>query len=196
MVDTATAPGWYAAEGDPPGTQRYWDGTQWVGGPVPGAAASSAGYLPEINRNLAPAWGRVGARLIDAIIVAIVGGVASIPVFIITGLDQNVSEQFLASLVGLGLGGLFEVIFIAKAGATPGKLMLSYEVVTITGETPPPWSVAVKRWLPDAVGVIPFFIGGFAGLVMAVISFIFLFSDSRRRTIYDRFAGTYVVRKR
>lgn len=29
-----TAPGWYNAQGDPPGSQRYWDGTQWVGEPV------------------------------------------------------------------------------------------------------------------------------------------------------------------
>lgn len=28
-------PGWYYAQGDAPGTQRYWDGTQWVGGPQP-----------------------------------------------------------------------------------------------------------------------------------------------------------------
>lgn len=28
-------PGWYAAAGDPPGTQRYWDGRQWVGEPQP-----------------------------------------------------------------------------------------------------------------------------------------------------------------
>jgi len=33
-VDRVTAAGWYRAEGDPPGTQRYWDGTQWVGDPV------------------------------------------------------------------------------------------------------------------------------------------------------------------
>ena len=28
------APGWYYAEGDPAGTVRHWDGTQWVGGPT------------------------------------------------------------------------------------------------------------------------------------------------------------------
>ncbi len=33
-------PGWYYAEGDPSGTQRYWDGSNWLGGPQ---AASSAG---------------------------------------------------------------------------------------------------------------------------------------------------------
>ncbi len=29
--------GWYYAQGDPIGTTRYWDGTQWTGGPVPQA---------------------------------------------------------------------------------------------------------------------------------------------------------------
>ena len=39
-----TAPGWYYAEGDSPGTQRFWDGTEWQGGPqVVGAAAASPG---------------------------------------------------------------------------------------------------------------------------------------------------------
>ncbi len=34
MSDAAT-PGWYHAEGDPPGTERYWDGTMWTEGPRP-----------------------------------------------------------------------------------------------------------------------------------------------------------------
>lgn len=42
-MQDAVAPGWYAAAGDPPGTQRYWDGSVWVGDPVlvPGAAHSA-----------------------------------------------------------------------------------------------------------------------------------------------------------
>jgi hypothetical protein len=28
-----TPPGWYHAEGDAPGTHRYWDGSSWIGGP-------------------------------------------------------------------------------------------------------------------------------------------------------------------
>jgi len=42
-----TAPGWYKAQGDPAGTHRYWDGTQWVGDPV----------RPESAQVLAPAGG-------------------------------------------------------------------------------------------------------------------------------------------
>lgn len=33
-----TPSGWYHGEGDPPGTQRFWNGTEWVGEPVPQAA--------------------------------------------------------------------------------------------------------------------------------------------------------------
>lgn len=36
---SATA-GWYHAEGDPPGTTRYWDGELWRGDPQPAQASS------------------------------------------------------------------------------------------------------------------------------------------------------------
>jgi len=41
-----TAPGWYAAEGDPPGSTRYWDGSQWVGDPVFEPAGAPVGGVP------------------------------------------------------------------------------------------------------------------------------------------------------
>lgn len=47
-----TDPGWYAAEGDPPGTTRYWDGAQWIGEPVAAPAAPAASPA---------AYGAVGA---------------------------------------------------------------------------------------------------------------------------------------
>ena len=41
MSDYSQAPGWYHAEGDPPGTQRYWDGSAWQGGPQPTQQAAT-----------------------------------------------------------------------------------------------------------------------------------------------------------
>lgn len=36
MSDSGSAgAGWFHAQGDPHGTQRYWDGNAWVGGPQP-----------------------------------------------------------------------------------------------------------------------------------------------------------------
>jgi uncharacterized RDD family membrane protein YckC len=50
MTNTGGTPaGWYYAPGDPEGTQRYWDGAQWIGEPqaVPQApAAAPAQPLP------------------------------------------------------------------------------------------------------------------------------------------------------
>lgn len=36
------AAGWYHAEGDPPGTVRYWDGSLWRGEPQPSVSAQPA----------------------------------------------------------------------------------------------------------------------------------------------------------
>ena len=40
------APGWYHAEGDPPGTQRYWDGELWQGEPRPVAPSGPPAGAP------------------------------------------------------------------------------------------------------------------------------------------------------
>ena len=64
-IPQSQPPGWYYAQGDPPGTQRFWDGTKWEGGPqpVPGAPQSVTGAPP-----LAEPINRIGARIIDWII--------------------------------------------------------------------------------------------------------------------------------
>lgn len=44
MADSAT-PGWYHAQGDPEGTERYWDGSSWTEGPRPiGGAPDTSGF--------------------------------------------------------------------------------------------------------------------------------------------------------
>lgn len=41
-MTTGPVPGWYHAEGDPPNTERYWDGTQWTEGPRPVGGSAPA----------------------------------------------------------------------------------------------------------------------------------------------------------
>lgn len=41
-MSASASPGWYHAQGDPPGTERYWDGTAWTEGPRPAGAAPTA----------------------------------------------------------------------------------------------------------------------------------------------------------
>lgn len=45
MTDGLRPPGHYPAEGDPPGTHRYWNGSAWVGGPEPISPMATAGTV-------------------------------------------------------------------------------------------------------------------------------------------------------
>lgn len=84
MSDQTTPPGWYPAPGDPPGTQRYWDGSQWTGSPVPvdpsAPPPSPAGYGGPGGLNLASPWMRILARVIDGILVGLVFSAVAISV--------------------------------------------------------------------------------------------------------------------
>jgi hypothetical protein len=42
-VNAPLPAGWYYADGDPPGTHRYWDGSIWQGGPQ---AVATPGFAP------------------------------------------------------------------------------------------------------------------------------------------------------
>src|SRR5690606_31339140 len=98
-------PGWYHAPGDPPGTQRFWDGRQWVGGPMPtqpppgygphgggwGGGYGSRDYLPDLGRMLASPWQRIAARLIDSLIV---GALSAIALLIVLSDDLGDATDF------------------------------------------------------------------------------------------------------
>ncbi len=137
---TAPTPGWYPAEGDPPGTQRYWNGSEWQGEPqavaaspgtsgspaAPPAPAASSQHRPYAN------WGqRAVALLIDGLIV-----LASIIVAVlIAALIGQVSSDL--ALVVLAVG--YIAIIVAHlyltwwlpgiTGQTPGKRVMGYEIV-------------------------------------------------------------------
>ena len=54
MSDSAQ-PGWYHAEGDPPNTERYWDGSSWTQGPRPiGGTPSPAAPSPATPSDASP----------------------------------------------------------------------------------------------------------------------------------------------
>ncbi len=210
-------PGWYHADGDAAGTHRYWDGNAWVGGPVPMASAAAPPApsaimggdkaLPGLGLILADPWARIGARIIDGIILSVVGGLLSLP-FVLNrirdgdtgafggaggqfGLEQYKEPALFAALViGLVLGAAYEVGFIALKGATPGKMIVGARVVGLDGASPPGFERAGMRWTPALLGLIPFL-----SLVLGLLSLFWIFSDDRRRSLYDRVARTYVVKR-
>lgn len=183
-------PGWYQADGDPDGTHRYWNGEMWVGEPQPLPRSEADPRVPA-GHELASPLHRVLARVIDLLVL---GGL-----FILTSIliDDSVGEDTsrLALVIGLLSGVVYEIGMVAAIGATVGKLLVGTRVVSQDGATPPPIGVAGLRWLPNAVSLVPL-VGPLISIAIILGSLIWVFTDPRRRTIYDRAATTYVVKAR
>lgn len=214
-----TAPGWYNAQGDPPGTTRYWDGAQWVGDPVHTPAASptggymSAGQPQQAMLRLASAGSRVGARLIDIVIGLIVAGILLVP--LITGIIDDLDalgpnpsdaqiERVLTDAIEGNFGAfgilaavavLWDFVWVGLFGGTPGKLMLGIRVARAdNGVHPPGWGKALLRALNRIIGFVPV-IGSLIVFLIGLVSLIMLFSDDQHRTVMDRIASTVVIKK-
>ena len=90
-----SAAGWYYAEGDPPGTHRYWDGTTWVGDPVPVAAPGAPPAPPAQEQHARGSAASPGDRIIGRIIDIIVGFVILV-VIVMLDLGGTTSANVLA----------------------------------------------------------------------------------------------------
>lgn len=190
-------PGWYQAETDPPGTERYWDGDRWSEetraalAPPPTAVPSAVpgGRVTPHGREVASAWSRIGARLIDIVII----GLISLPLVDVTFENGQVayadtSDAILAVL----LGAAYEILFTALRSATPGKMAVGIEIVRKQdGGSPLGFGPAAMRWVPNLVNAISTGLGSLVFLA----SLVLLFADRYRRTVFDFVGQTYVVRK-
>lgn len=195
-------PGWYHAHGDPSGTQRFWDGTSWVGAPRPGSGSSD-----DTAVDIALPMPRIAARLIDWILwLAIRAGAAAF-IGYVAGSESTDGwlDRALIPILGVILISLYEISMVARTGATVGKMAMGLKVVNSEG-IPVDLSTAMFRVLPLLVaGLVEAFLFGrtwwltIAGLLvfLALIaySFVMLFTDSSRRAPWDRLAGTLVVRR-
>lgn len=200
-------PGLYYAEGDPPGTQRYWNGQQWEGEPqpVPGAPQGMApgGAVPAEPLN------RIGARIIDLILWFIVGSILQ---SVISGAnafsqgalsDVSFGRAALASIIGTLAVAAYEIYMVANRGATLGKMALGLKVVRDDGVTPVDMNDAVRRMaIYIVLGVLGALTATSVGLssllglitiVVGLVSLVFLFTDDRRKTVWDRVANTMVI---
>ncbi len=189
MSDTQP-PGWYKAQGDPPGTQRYWDGSRWQGGPQPvpgagavGAAAASVGTLAEPKQ-------RILARLIDGALWFMI--VSLLPTLL--GASSGLLQVVLTIIGGIAVAA-YEVLMVAQRGATLGKLALGLKVVDEDGAAPDQ-ATALRRmyvFLPFIVVLAIPIVGAVAFVVVAAVSLVRMFNDERRQTLWDMVGRTLVV---
>lgn len=199
MTDTPAQqpPGWYYAQGDPPGTQRYWDGTQWQGGPqaVP-AAGAAGGYGAMAGPELASPWARLGARIVDffvliiplLIVSAVIGG----GIYGLGGGEASFAASAIGGIIGSIIAIGYEYYFLSKDGATIGKKALNIKVVRTDGSELGQ-DGSIKRLILSALGAIPI-IGGLIGLVVGIATAVMIFTDSKRQVPADKIADSMVIK--
>ncbi|MEM7325220.1 MAG: RDD family protein [Actinomycetota bacterium] len=188
--------GWYYAQGDPPGTQRYWDGSMWQGDaqPVPGGGSRDlfghGGAVP------AQPVRRIAARVIDIAVWVMIATAVAIP----TGVALAFSEQddlivTLGSLLIAVLLIVYELVMVTTRGGTIGKRLLGLSVVTPSGgvvDTP----TAVRRVAPLLIYLliarVPV-LGPILLFLLPLIGLVMVFVGRARQTPWDKLAGTVVA---
>lgn len=207
--------GWPAA-GTPHGAPGGWSS-------APGATAIRSGEqrLPD-GAVLAEWWRRLLARVVDAVVVNIVGGLLSLPFL---GPVLEVFEDYFSAaleggpgsqpdsaalqsaltdvalpvtLVMLAVALVYEVGFLVWRAATPGKMLFGTVVRPAGAAGPVTLPVALRR---QAIKVVTELLSlntllGLAGFFLSVLDPAWLLWDPRRQALHDKVADTVVVRKR
>lgn len=120
---------------------------------------------------LASAGRRLGARIIDGLILIVASIIVNLAIPIIGGII---------------VGAAYEIIFVTLKGQTPGKMATGIRIVRADSGAMPEWGVSTGRWAIPAVAYIVFIIPGL--LVNASLLW-----DDRRQGWHDKAVKTFVV---
>ncbi len=170
------------------------------------AAEYKDAYMQKIQEGVASTnemeyggfWIRFVAKFVDNIILGVVNTVIMFGVGVLigissAGMDPN-ADPDAAAMIGVvivlisymvmfALGALYNVVFLPKYGATPGKMACSLKVVNPDG-THLSKGKAAGRYFGELLSGLTFLIG----YIMAAF-------DDERRALHDRICNTRVVTK-
>ena len=136
-------------------------------------------------------WIRVGARLIDAIILVTTQATIALLFFGTfaaefsptrmrsTSMSLRLGFQFLSYAIGV----VYEAAFLHYRGATPGKMALGLKVIRSNGGSLG-WGISVGRYFMNLVSAIILGIG-----------YIMAGFDDEKRALHDRVCDTRVIYK-
>jgi len=143
--------------------------------------------------NLASRWARLGAVIIDTLILMAI----ILPCLIFSGYfayqmehpEAQYALMALSTLIGFIVFTILHGYFLKKSGQTIGKKMLGIKIVDMNGNQLSLSALIFKRYFPiNLINAIPV-IGG----ILALINLLFIFSKSKR-CVHDRIAGTQVIK--
>jgi uncharacterized RDD family membrane protein YckC len=202
-------PGYPQAPGYPQGQPGYPQAPVYPGYAV---AVSKPRATPD-GVPLAGLGARLGAKIIDQLLVFIVVMLLSLPFLLsfiqgVRDYAQQVADQgpnyqptnpfeiytkthaipWMVSLVLLTIviGGLYSVLMVHLRGATLGKLWLGLRVRSWDAEGRPTWSQAVKRWASGELIAQLVSIYGW-------LDYLWPLWDDRKQALHDKWPATVVV---
>ncbi len=182
-------PGWYYAQGDPPGTQRYWDGSQWQGGPQqigqspPAAGLGGFGTSSGQSKN-AEIGPRFIAYLIDVAILIPVYVVALIVIAII-GSISDVLGALVAAILYLAIvaGVIYNLVYLqGTTGQSFGKSKQGIMLVSATTGQPLGIGGVIIRLIVSAIFAIPCWLDHF-----------WILFDKNNQRLSDNVLGNQVI---
>ena len=145
------------------------------------------------QRSLASPLRRLGARLIDSVILFIPTFIVA---FIVTAIAidsdsgiEGIGYILVITALGALFGILYEVTLVATRGQTLGKMATGIVIIRSDSGLLPGWGKATGRWaLPTALVFVPI-VGG----LIALVCYLSLTWGGNHQGWHDKVAGTYVV---
>lgn len=142
--------------------------------------------IDETQYEYAGFWARVGAALIDTVLVLML----TLPFLsMIYGSDYWASERLFQGpadiLISWVLPAVAAIAFWVTRGATPGKMVISAQVVDARSGNKPTTGQAIGRYLAYYVSTIPLGLG-----------LLWVGIDPRKQGWHDKLAGTVVIRRK
>ncbi|KGQ19108.1 RDD domain containing protein [Lysobacter dokdonensis DS-58] len=159
--------------------------------------AAPSAHIQQYDNNtvndmvLASRGKRLGAILLDALLVAVLVIVVMIPASLVSdsvGKDTGMIVGF--SIGGIGVLALFvvNIMLLYKYGQTIGKRWLGIRIVRTDGTRAGLGRIiALRQFVPGLIGAIPL-----VGPLFSLADPLFIFADDRR-TLHDKIADTIVV---
>ncbi|MGF1788631.1 RDD family protein [Photobacterium swingsii] len=150
--------------------------------------------VQENQPELASRWSRIGAAIIDSLIL----GLVMIPLAFFTGGFDGISQkppveapmtyQLLMAALGFGLYCVVNWKFLSESGQTVGKKILKIKVVYTDCSQATVQDLVFKRYaLMLLISYTPW-IGGFITMVNVLMIF-----GKQKRALHDRIANTKVI---
>ncbi|MFN8050844.1 MAG: RDD family protein [Acidimicrobiales bacterium] len=147
-------------------------------------------------------WLRVAARLFDGLVMLVPMFAVALPYLTVVDPDDPTgSFPHWVRITWVVAPLVYEFVFLAWRGATPGKMLFGIAVFDIAdGRRPAAYQAGLRVLLPGLGGVLGLVVtsGGLAELADFVAPAMYLFAvyHPLRRGLHDRAAGTIVLRTR